>query len=144
MKKILFITLTAVLLFFVTKNDVSAQSSALPTQYYKVVDGTAYPISESEAEEYFAISRSTTESKTNTIYSNKYAYTSVAKMTLTYTSIISNGRPQFTVYRVSAFALKNDYTATYSLKKATGDYITYTINYSKASESGTTTTTFLP
>lgn len=144
MKKILLFSVMAFFLFFCVREKSYAQASLDTTQYFRIVDGVAHPITEQEAESLVNKARISWNYKTNTIYSKASPSTSVAIMSIKYTTVTSGGRPQFDIVGVSNFSPQNNYNAEFVEETVTADIITYRINYSDMLDSGSRTTSFLP
>ena len=144
MKKFLLFSVMAVLLFMGIGERTYAQTPLGTTQYFRIIDDVAYPISQQEVETLTNRMRASWNYKTNTIYSKAVPSKSVAKMTIKYTTVISGGRPRFDIVGISSFSPKNNYNAAWECLSATGDLITYRIEYSDMLDSGTKKTSFTP
>lgn len=134
----------AVLLFMGIGEKSYAKTSFGTTQYFRIIDAVAYPISQKEVESLTNRVRASWNYKTNTIYSKAVPSKSVAKMTIKYTTVISGGRPRFDIVGISGFSPQNNYNAAWECLSATGDLITYQIDYSDRLDSGTRKTSFTP
>ena len=144
MKKFLLFSVMAVLLFLGIGEKSYAQTPLSTTQYFRIIDNIAYPIPQQEAESLVNRARTSWNYKTNTIYSKAAPSTSVATLTIKYTTVISDGRPQFDIVGISNFSPQNSYNAAWECISATGDLITYQIDYSNMLDSGSRTTSFMP
>lgn len=144
MKKFLLFSVMAVLLFLGIGEKSYAQTPLSTTQYFRIIDDVAYPITQQEAESLVNRARTSWNYKTNTIYSKAAPATSVATLTIKYTTVISGGRPQFDIVGISNFSPQNNYNAAWEYISATGDLITYQIDYSNMLDSGSRTTSFMP
>lgn len=144
MKKILLTSLMVLLLAFTIRDKSYAQTPISTTQYFRIINNVAYPITQQEAESLVGKTRSSWNYKTNTIYSKASPSKSVARMTVKYTTVISGGRPQFDLFGIESFSPQNNYNASWECINATGDVVTYEISYSDMLDSGTRNTSFTP